>query len=232
MTHAPDAVASVSGGGRAPAVRLGIHETPGIAHGVIARAGLHPRDFELVPYDIRDPFRPLRTGQVDVMIVKYGLREDDITVGLPVDFDERAVLMDAEHPLAGRASLSIEDVAAYPVFERPEGFPSYVWDLIVPPRSPAGAPIRRVHPLTTVPALVHTLTTTQAVHVSFRSVEAALPPRIRAVPLHDVPSAPISLAWPSGRELPGPVRAFLTAAEAGAVPDPAVRRPRRTTPPC
>ncbi|TLS44662.1 LysR family transcriptional regulator [Streptomyces montanus] len=215
-TDHPAPPAGGPGTADAAAIRLGIHETPDLANDVIARAGARVEDFVLVPYDVRDPFRQLRAGQVDVMLVKFGPRENDIAVGSPVGFDARAVLVAADHPLASRDAVSVEEAASYDAFERPEGFPASVWDLIVPPRTPAGTPIRRVHTLTTIEALVRTLTTTRAVHLSFRSVEAALPPQVRAVPLSDLPSAPIALAWPNGAVLPARVRAFIRAAEADA----------------
>jgi hypothetical protein len=215
---------STAPAGSSTPVRLGFHETPHLVSGIIARAGLDPWDFALVPYDVREPFRLLRSGDVDAMVVKYGLREPDITVGPPVGWDERVLLVGAGHPLASRAGVSVEEAALYEAFARPEGFPGYVWDRVVPPRTPAGTPIRRVHALTTVEALVGTLTSTQAVHLSFRSVEAALPPQVKAVAVEDLPSAPVSLAWLSGSHQPGPVRDFLRAAAAAAVPDPAAAR--------
>ncbi|MFJ5938476.1 LysR substrate-binding domain-containing protein [Streptomyces sp. NPDC093071] len=194
-------------------VRLGIHGAPHLATRIIRAAGHRPEEVEFVPYDVAEPFRPLREGAVDVMIVKYVLREPDIAVGDPVAFDDRALIVGADHPLADRASVSIEEAAPYDSFSCPGDFPPYVWDLVVPPHTPRGTPIRRVHPMTTVEGMVEVLTATRAVHVSFASLEAVLPPHIRAVPVHDLPPAPVALARLRDAELPPPAAALLADAE-------------------
>ncbi|MFJ4932155.1 LysR substrate-binding domain-containing protein [Streptomyces sp. NPDC088736] len=218
MVHLTDPEPTTRGLGTtdAPAIRFGIHVTPDLAKGVIARTGARIEDFVLVPSSVRESFTQLRTRRVDVMLVKYSPHENDIAVGPPVGFDARAVLVGTGHPLASRDTVTVEEAAAYDAFDRPRGFPESVWDLIVPPHTPAGTPIRRVHTLTTQEALTHTLSTTQALHFSFRSVEAGLSPGIRAVPVSDMPSAPIALAWLNGAVLPAHVRAFILAAQTGA----------------
>lgn len=194
-------------------VRLGIHGAPHLATRIITAAGLRPDEVEFVPYDVAEPFRPLRDGNVDAMIVKYGLQEPDIAVGDPVAFDDRALIVGADHPLADLTSVSIEEAARYDSFACPGNFPSYIWDLVVPPHTPHGAPIRRVHPMTTVEGMVEIVTTTRAAHVSFASLEAVLPPHVRAVPIHDLPPAPVALARLRDTELPPSAAALLADVE-------------------
>ncbi|WP_328379082.1 substrate-binding domain-containing protein [Streptomyces sp. NBC_00440] len=197
-------------------VRLGVHGAPHLAARIVTAAGHNPREVEFVPYDVADPFGPLREHAMDMMIVKYDPREPDIAVSRPVAFDGRALIVGAHHPLAGRDTVSIEEAACYDSFSCPGGFPSYVWDEVVPPRTPSGTPIRRPHPMTTVEGMARILATTQAVHVSFRSLDAVLPPHIRAVPMHDLPPAPVALARLRGLELPPRAAALLADAERGA----------------
>ncbi|MER6423333.1 LysR substrate-binding domain-containing protein [Streptomyces sp. NPDC001137] len=197
-------------------IRLGIHGSAHLASRVVAAAG-HPRSsVEYVPYEVTEPFAPLRAGHLDIMIVKYDPFEPDIVVSGPVAFDGRAVLVGARHPLAGRDTVSVEEVADYDGYRCPGDFPAKVWDLVVPPRTPQGRTIRRVHSMTTLTALVERLRTTDAMHVSFQSLDAVLPSDIRVVPVHDLPPSPVALAWLRGSELPEHVGEFVAAAERAA----------------
>ncbi|GAA1571268.1 LysR substrate-binding domain-containing protein [Streptomyces globosus] len=197
-------------------VRLGVHGPPRQAERIAAAAGVPPSAVEYVPYEVAEPFAPLRAGLADLMLLKYDPLEPDIAVSGPVAFDGRAVLVGAGHPLAGRGEVSIEEVAEYEAFRCPGSFPAHVWDLVVPPRTPRGRTIRRVHPMTTLDALAELLRASLAVHVSFRSLEAVLPPDIAVVPVHDLPPSPVAFGLLRGVEPPGHVARFVAAAEPAA----------------
>ncbi len=203
----PDPSTAANAAMTAP-IRLGIHGSPRLPESVLTRVGRGPGETQFVPYDVRDPFGPLRAGQVDLMIVKYTLLEDDIAFSEPVAFDTRAVITGPGHPLAARESVSVEEVAEYDGFECPGDFPSYVWDKVVPPVTPGGRTIRRVHPMTTLEAMADILADGRSVHLSFLSLAPALPPGAAAVPVHDLPPAPVSFAWLSGKP-PAPAVARL-----------------------
>ncbi|MFK0231757.1 LysR substrate-binding domain-containing protein [Streptomyces vinaceus] len=201
----------------APAVRLGVHGSTHLASRLVAAAGHAPESVEYVPYEVTDPFAPLRAGAADIMIVKYDPLEPDLVLSRPVGFDGRAVLAGAHHPLAGRASVSVEEVAEYGGFRCPGAFPAHVWDLVVPPRTPLGRPIRRVHAMTTLTAMAELLRSTYAVHLSFRSLDAVVPPDIKVVPVHDLPPSPVAFARLRGSEPPEHVRRFVADAERAAL---------------
>ncbi|MFE7168827.1 substrate-binding domain-containing protein [Streptomyces sp. NPDC057616] len=196
-------------------IRFGVHGSSRLAERIVTAIGYGREEIEFVPYDVMEPFRPLRDGRMDLMIVKYGLLEPDIVSSRPVAFDGRAVLVSASHPLARRDTVSVEDVAAYDAFTCPGDFPPYVWDKVVPPTTPGGLPIRRVHPMTTLQAMAAILTRTDAVHLSFQSLDMVVPPEIRVVPVHDLPAAPVSLAWLRDRRPSPGVAAFIFDAERG-----------------
>ena len=200
-------------------LRLGVHGSAHLAERIVA-AAQRPQEWEFVPYDAADPFGPLRDRSLDLMIVKYGLREPDIAVSRPVAHDGRALIVGAHHPFADRATVSVEEAARYDAFDRPGDFPPYVWDEVVPPSTPAGTSIRRVHALTTVEAMVAVLVSTQAVHLSFRSLDAIVPPQVRVIPIHDLPPAPVRLAWLRDAELPPGAADFVADAEHGAARQP------------
>ncbi|MGW6910664.1 LysR family transcriptional regulator substrate-binding protein [Streptomyces sp. NPDC054940] len=194
-------------------VRFGFHGSTRLAVRIATAAGHPPSSVQYVPYEVTDPFGPLRAGAMDVMIVKYDPMEPDIELSEPVFLDDRALLVGDRHPLAGRDAVSIEEVAEYEGFRCPGDFPPHVWDLVVPPRTPKGRTIRRVHAMTTMAALAEVLRSGSAVHVSFQSLEGIMPLDIQVVPIRDLPPSPVTLAWLRGAELPDHVRRFVADAE-------------------
>src|ERR1700738_161976 len=119
----------------APPIRFGIHGSPVLAIGILRDARHDEGQVRWCGYDVADPFRGLRAGETDVMIVKYAVHEADLAVSRPVAHDPRAVLLGVHHPLAGRSSVSLDDLADYDAFECPGEFPADVWDQIVPPHT-------------------------------------------------------------------------------------------------
>ncbi|MCT9935142.1 LysR family transcriptional regulator substrate-binding protein [Planotetraspora sp. A-T 1434] len=196
-------------------LRLGIHGSSGPAESILTRAGLPPSEVEFVQYDVRDPFGPLRDGQADAMLVKYTLHERDIAFSRAVELDARALIVGAGHPLAKRRTVSVEEAADYEAFEKPGTFPSYVWDLVVPRVTPGGRTIRRVHPMTTLEAMAAILADGRSVHLSFLSLAESLPAGTVAVPVHDLPPAPVSVAWLRDRPLPAATLRLIAAIELG-----------------
>lgn len=199
-----------------PRVRFGFHGSELVAHRIIASAGYDPaHGFELSEYDVTDPFRRIRDGELDVMIVKFGLDEPDLVCGPVLATDARAAVVRAGHPLAERPSISIEDVAEYTSFERPGTMPAYVWDEVVPPTTPSGRRIERAHHVETVAQMTGLVASTDAVHVSLISLADVAPPSVRIVPIDDLPPAPVALAWRSDLDAVH-VREFIAATTAVA----------------
>ncbi|MFI9173088.1 LysR substrate-binding domain-containing protein [Streptomyces lincolnensis] len=197
-------------------VRLGYHGSAGVAARIVEIAGHDPAAVRFVPYDIADPFDGLRRGELDVMIVKFGLREPDLVTSRILTYDARAAVVAAGHPLADRASVSVEDLADRDLFDCPGKLPGYVWDEVVPRHTPAGRPLRRRHQVTEIPTMMRLVAEEGAVHLSLVSLTEVAPPAVRIVPVPDLPPAPVTLAWPRGRDLPPHVARFITSAEAGA----------------
>lgn len=177
-------------------IRFGYHGSLVAAHSIVREAGADPDiGFEFTQYELTDPFRMLRNDELDVMIAKFAMREPDLSVGPCLAHDARAALLSDHHPLADETSLSIEQIAAFPAFHRPGRMPEYVWDIVVPPRSPSGRLIRRVHRSSTVEQMISVLRSTQAVHMSLVSLAAVAPSDIRVIPIEDLPAAPVMLVW-------------------------------------
>jgi len=78
-------------------------------------------DLRLREIRIDDPFTPVRSGDVDVALLWLPVDEPDLHVG-PTTFTEPIVLMvGPHHELAGRASVSLDELGAYDVL--PSGLP-------------------------------------------------------------------------------------------------------------
>lgn len=190
-------------------IRLGYHGSLVLPKRIATASG-RPELVEFTPYEMTDPFRALRAGDLDVMIVKFGVREADLTCSSVLGLDPRAALIGATHPLARRCSLSVEDLADFEGFRCPSGFPSYIWDEVVPPSTPAGRPVRRCHDLASTSAVMDLVASGRAVHLSVLSLADIAPPTVRVIPVADLPPAPVALAW---CRLTGQLRTFVTTAE-------------------
>lgn len=191
-------------------IRLGYHGSVALAHEIVNAAGWQNVSF--AEYDLAAPFAALRAGELDLMIVKYRQWQPDLTYSRMFAEDPRAAVLGTSHPLAGRDSVSIEELAEYDSFECPGDFPADVWDQVIPPRTPAGKPIRRRHAATDVAAMMKVITSTTAVHLSLESLSHVTPPTVAVVPIHDLPPAPVGLAWLRDNESLH-IRRFARAAE-------------------
>jgi len=208
-----------------PPMRLGYQGSPHTATRLLRLGGLTEQDVELVAYPVVDPFGPLLTGKLDVMITKFTLQDPALCWSQPLAYEPRAVVVRANHPLAAHDAVSIEDAAAYDVFERPGAFPPYIWDAVVPRRTPGGRELRRRHRAETVPEMMAMVASSDAIHVSIASLADVAPPSIRVVPIYDLPAAPVMLAWQRDAHLPSHVRRFIEAAQMAAADVGTLRAP-------
>lgn len=79
-----------------------------------------------------DPFTPIRHGAVDVALLWLPVEEPDLHAG-PTAFTEPIVLMvGPTHERAGRASVSLDKLAAYDILPSGLPVPEY-WEAVVSP---------------------------------------------------------------------------------------------------
>ncbi|MEW9552455.1 LysR family transcriptional regulator [Nonomuraea sp. NPDC050783] len=141
-----------------------------------------------------DPFGPLRAGAVDVQVVWLPVREADLTVG-PVVYVEPVVLaVGARHRLAGRASVSYEDLADEVVMGGAR--PDYWREALVPRHTPSGRPIP-VGPVAGNSAeMLPLLSNGEAVSPAHaHAARYFARPDVTYVPIHDAPPARWALIW-------------------------------------
>src|SRR4051794_17803388 len=143
-----------------------------------------------------DPFGPLRRGEIAVMATRLPIEQPDLVVGPTLLREPRVLAVAADHPLARRTSVSIEDVAGYSVAPITDE-PRELLDAMVPRTTPSGRRIRR---LPRRPKTPHEVT---ALIARGRIVHPTVPsfadyfgqPGITYVPISDMPPLKSGLVW-------------------------------------
>ena len=181
------------------------------------------------PFD--DRLGPLRRREVDLVVTRLPLDQPDIIVG-PVlsEADQRVVMVGRTHPLAGRADLSVEDLADHDL-KRPHGVPAELAEATCPPRTPSGSQIRFVDALVDdVAELLLLLARGRLVHPTVAPFARHFQhPDVVAIPLRDLPPSACALARLSEHD--DPARdAFITIVEQMHAPGASESTSRSTMP--
>jgi DNA-binding transcriptional LysR family regulator len=149
-----------------------------------------------------DAYRALRQGDVDVLCNWLAVDEPDLTAGTVFAHYDRALAVAPSHPLAGQSTVSIEDLADEEVALFPPSTPSAVYDLLVPPRTPSGRPIRRTHPIRTINEILSFVARGLIVHPTSSTVPIFDRDDVVLIPIDDLPPIPLGLVWCTSRENP------------------------------
>jgi DNA-binding transcriptional LysR family regulator len=154
----------------------------------------------------------LRAGEVDMLAIRLPLSEPDITIGPVLSHEERALVVARHDPLAERESVSLEELADRHASCTP-AFPHETMDALVPPVTPDGRTLRRVANHDVEETLMRVALGEQ-VHLTVRSfLEYHAHPRLKSIPIADMPASETALAWLSANNSPK-IHAFLCAAGA------------------
>ncbi|GAA3470764.1 LysR family transcriptional regulator [Nonomuraea roseola] len=149
--------------------------------------------------DFGDPFGPLREGRVDVAILWLPVLEPDLTVGPVAYIDSVVLAMAATHRLAGRTSVSLEDLGDEVVMGGAK--PAYWREALVPLRTPSGRLIRIGPIVSSNEEMLPILSTGEAVSPGHgHAMRYYTRPDIAYVPIHDAPPAQMALVWRTGAE--------------------------------
>jgi len=84
----------------------------------------------------------------------------------------------------------------------PPSIPSAVYDLIVPPRTPSGRPIRRTQAVQTINEILSLVARGRIVHPTSSAVPIFNRDDIVLIPINDLPPMPLGLVWRTSRENP------------------------------
>ncbi|MGH8877399.1 MAG: LysR family transcriptional regulator [Stackebrandtia sp.] len=157
-----------------------------------------------------DPFGALRAGRIDLAAVWLPIHEPDLTTG-PVLYAEPLVLaVSADHELAKRESVTMEDLAdlTVPSLENPDH--SDDWYFAHTPRTtPSGRPIHRGAGFATIEEVLAAIRADEIVSpVGAIQVKTHQRPGVVYVPITDSHLLRYALVWRSGAEAPL-IRAFV-----------------------
>jgi DNA-binding transcriptional LysR family regulator len=157
---------------------------------------------------------PLRRGEVDLMVTRLPLSQPDIVVGPLLSMDDpRVIMVAADHPLAGRVEVFVEDLADFPVRRSPDD-PAEVAAASCPWTTPSGRPIVAADiAIADVSELLLLIAQGRLVHPTVAPfAEHFRHPAIAIVPLVDLPASSSALCWLRRVNHPGR-SAFLEAVQ-------------------
>jgi DNA-binding transcriptional LysR family regulator len=207
-------------------------EGPALSRLIAAFQARYPAcEVRLQEVETFDAYRALRRGDIDVLCNWLAVDEPDLTAGTVFAHYQRALAVAATHRLAGQHTVSIEDLADEQVALLPPSTPSAVYDLLVPPRTPSGRPIRRTQPVQTINEILSLVARRRIVHPTSSTVPIFNRDDVVLIPIDDLPPLPLGLVWCVGRENPR-IRALnQVASSMMAVPPagPSVPRPNWLT---
>jgi DNA-binding transcriptional LysR family regulator len=143
-----------------------------------------------------DPLDRLRHGDVELLAIRLPLDAADVVIGPTLSIEPRVLAVAAQHRLASRDRVSIEEVADYPVTEC-AGVPKTIMEASIPPRTPAGRLIRRIDRSPVKPYEIASLVARgKIVHPTVPSFATYYgEPGIAYVPIADLPPLRSALVW-------------------------------------
>jgi DNA-binding transcriptional LysR family regulator len=147
-----------------------------------------------------DAYRGLRRGDIDVLCNWLAVDEPDLTAGAVFAYYQRALAVATSHRLAGQSTVSVEDLAGEEVALLPASTPAAVYDLLVPPRTPSGRPIRRTQPVQTINEILSLVARGRIVHPTSSTVPIFNRDDLVLIPLTGLPPIPLGLVWCTSRE--------------------------------
>ncbi|MFI5746918.1 LysR family substrate-binding domain-containing protein [Streptomyces sp. NPDC051644] len=174
---------------------------------------LHPdTEVRIHETQLSDLLGPLRTGRVDVLVTRFPVAESDLTRGPVVLRVPRMLAVPANHTLAKRHSVSLEDLARDRVFACSGDVPDYWQRHLAPPHTPSGQPARRGRSAATLQETLAMAGTGQGISPVGADVAAHHTPRgVVYVPFSDAEPVEYGLVWRTAGET-ARVRAFIAAA--------------------
>ncbi|GLI00519.1 LysR family transcriptional regulator [Phytohabitans aurantiacus] len=168
---------------------------------------------EVTEFHFSDPFSALRAGDVDVQLMWLPVREDDLTVGPVVRTEGRALAVPETCDLAGRQTVSLEDLAGRTTPDPGPEALGYWLRAMFPASTPGGRLIRRgprartCHELLTLVAAGQVVSPVNAHFTRYYTY-----PGVVYLPIEDAPPTEWALVWRTGRETPV-IRAFAQLAQ-------------------
>jgi DNA-binding transcriptional LysR family regulator len=160
--------------------------------------------------DWNDPLAQLRRAEVDLLAIRFPIRQPDLTVGPVLATDGRALAVSRDHPLAGRDRVTLEEIADYTVAQGMTT-PAEMIEAFLPRTTPSGRPIART-PVSSATELMTRVARGEIVHMTIVTLaEYIAYPGVVVVPIPELPPSSAGLVWRTNGETAA-VRAFAEAA--------------------
>jgi DNA-binding transcriptional LysR family regulator len=210
-------------------------EGPALSRLIAAFHARYPGcEVRLQEVDTFDAYRALRRGDIDVLCNWLAVDQPDLTAGAVFAYYQRVLAVAPSHRLAAKPAVSVEDLASEEVALLPPTTPAAVYDLLIPPRTPSGRPIRRTQPVQTINEILSLVARGRIVHPTSSAVPIFDRNDVALIPIRDLPPLPLGLVWCASRQNPR-IRALnqtaraMIAASGAAHPHPG-RAPARQPP--
>jgi DNA-binding transcriptional LysR family regulator len=157
-------------------------------------------------------FEPLRSGEVDIAVMWLPVNEPDLAVGPVVRTGKLVLMAAADHPLATRDVVRMDDLADFAVPRSAFPIPEY-WEAgLAPFHTSDGRPIRRGPRVATWQEAKTMVASGECVTPIQAEAAIYYPwPGIVYLPIHDAPTYEWALVWRTAAETPL-VRAFAEIA--------------------
>jgi DNA-binding transcriptional LysR family regulator len=178
-------------------------EGPALSRFIAAFQARYPAcEVRLQEVETFDAYRELRRGDIDVLCNWLAVDEPGLTAGAAFAHYPRALAVAATHRLAGQPTVSVEDLAEEEVALLPPTTPPAVCDLLIPPHTPSGRPIRRTQPVQTINEILSLVARGLIVHPTSSVVPIFNRDDVTLIPIDDLPPLPLGLVWCTSRENP------------------------------
>ncbi|HEX7338674.1 MAG TPA: LysR family transcriptional regulator [Rhodanobacteraceae bacterium] len=150
---------------------------------------------------IIDPYSALRRGEIDILVDWLEVDEPDLKVGPAIGHDKRVLAVAADHKLARREAIHLNDIAGFDAARLPSTFPSALEEAFLPRTTPSGAPIPRTHIVHSFAEYATLVARGLVVQGTVASMAAGLPREdIVLIPIADLPPLALGLIWRKAQE--------------------------------
>ncbi|MCX5521603.1 LysR family transcriptional regulator [Streptomyces bobili] len=153
---------------------------------------------EIQEIQLVDPLGRMRAGEVDLQLTEFPIDEPDVVQGPLMFAEPRGLLVPADHPFAGKESVSVEDLADTTLVTIvSELVPCYWMDYYFPRTTPSGRPITQGPATRFWPeVLVHVSMGVGVSTVALRAKDFHSRPGLAFVALRDAPPIDYGFLWP------------------------------------
>ncbi|GGT30522.1 LysR family transcriptional regulator [Streptomyces purpureus] len=182
-----------------------------MARAADAFAADHPSaEVRIQEVQLDSGLRPLHEGELDLHLTAFPVREPGLTTGPVLYREPRVLLVPADHPLARRGSVGLEDLAGVPMVTPTGSAPRYWLDAHYPRRTPSGRAIAKGPAAASWQEVLSHVGAGRGVSPGAAGGARYHPrPGITYVPFHDAPPIEYGLTWPSAADN-ALLRAFVT----------------------